>query len=73
MLYSNTIFRLMFIKPFYKIDKLIKAKTPKPKYSSKDIYKDIIIINTTNNAIPAPSLKHGKGRPRKNPNITLFL
>ena len=73
MPYSNITFYLTSIKLFYKTDKLIKAKTLKPKYSSKDIYKDIIIINTTNNAIPAPPLKYSKGRLYKNPNITLFL
>jgi hypothetical protein len=73
MPYSNITFYLISIKLFYKTDKLIKAKTPKPKYSSKDIYKDAIIVNTTNNAIPAPPLKRGKGRLYKNPNVTLFL
>jgi hypothetical protein len=71
--YSNIIFYLISIKLFYKTDKLIKAKTPKPKYSSEDVYKDIIIINTINNTIPALSLKRDKGRLYKNPNITLFL
>jgi hypothetical protein len=70
---DNTTFRLTSVKPFYKTDKLIKAKTPEPKRSGEDVYKDVIIVNITNNAIPTPPLKHGRGRPRKNPDVTLFL
>ncbi len=70
---GNTTLHLTSIKLFYKTNKLIEAKSPKPEYSSKDICEDIIIINTTNNPIPARPLTRGRGRPRKNPNITLFL
>jgi hypothetical protein len=73
MPYGNTTFYLISVKPFYKIDELIEVKSPKPEYNSKDVYEDIIVVDTTNNAILTPPLKHSKGRPYKNLNITLFL
>ena len=73
MPYNNIIFHLIFIKPFYKINKLIEIKTLKLKYNNKDIYKDIIVINIINNAVFTPPLKRNKGRLYKNLNITFFL
>jgi hypothetical protein len=46
MLHGNTTFHLTFIKPFYKINELIKAKSFKLERNNEDVYKDTIIVNT---------------------------
>jgi hypothetical protein len=69
----NTTFRSTSIKLFYKIDELIETKSLELERNGEDIHEDTIVIDTTNNAIPAPPLKRDKGRLRKNPNVTLFL
>ena len=73
LLRGNTTFRLTSVKPFYVGDIEISSKGPKnnPEYHGKG--------NSEGNtgmippAIPPILLKHNRGRPRKNPNITVFL
>jgi hypothetical protein len=71
LLYSNTTFRLTSIKPFHVGDIKASSKGPKddPKYYGEG-EGDVGIIPPTILLIP---LKRGRGRPRKNPNITVFL
>jgi hypothetical protein len=71
LLYSNTTFRLTSIKPFYIGDIKASSKDPKdnPKYYDKG-EGDIGIIPPI---IPPIPLKYSRGRPYKNPNITVFL
>jgi hypothetical protein len=68
---GNTTFRLTSIKPFHVGDIKASSKGPKdnPKYHGEG-EGDIGIIPPT---IPPIPLKRGRGRPRKNPNITVFL
>ena len=70
---GNTTFRSTSVKPFYETDELIEAETPEPEYNGEDVREDIIVVDTTDNAVPAPPLKCGRGRLRKNPDVTLFL
>jgi hypothetical protein len=71
LLYSNTTFRLTSIKLFYIGDIKASSKGSKdnPKYYSKG-EGDVGIIPPTISPI---SLKYSRGRPRKNPNIIIFL
>jgi len=71
LLYDNTTFRLTSIKPFHAGDIKASSKGPKdnPKYYGEG-EGDAGMIPPT---IPPISLKRGRGRPRKNPNITVFL
>jgi hypothetical protein len=70
---GNTTFRSTSVKPFYETDELIEAETPKPEHSGEDVREDTIVVDTTDNAVPAPPPKRGRGRLRKNPDVTLFL
>ena len=78
LLYSNTTFYLTSIKLFYIRDIKVSSKGPKdnPKYyvkgkgNSKGNSSIGIIPPTISTNIP---LKRNRGRPRKNPNITVFL
>jgi hypothetical protein len=71
LLYSNTTFRLTSIKLFYIGDIKASSKGSKdnPKYYGKG-EGDVGIIPP---AISPISLKYSRGRPRKNPNIIIFL
>jgi hypothetical protein len=71
LLHGNTTFRLTSIKPFYIEDIKASSKGPKdnPKYYSEG-EGDAGMIPPT---IPPISLKRGRGRPYKNPNIMVFL
>ena len=73
LLYSNTTFRLTSIKLFYIRDIKASSKGPKdnPKYYSKGGGEgNIGIIPPTISPI---SPKRSRDRPRKNPNVTVFL
>jgi hypothetical protein len=73
LLYSNTTFRLTSIKLFYIGDIKASSKGPKdnPKYYGEGNSKgNTGIIPPTISPI---SLKCSRGRPYKNPNITVFL
>jgi hypothetical protein len=69
--HGNTTFRLTSIKPFYIGDIKASSKGPKdnPKYHGEG-EGDTGIIPPT---IPPIPLKRSRGRPYKNPNITVFL
>jgi hypothetical protein len=71
LLYSNTTFRSTSVKPFYVGDIKAGSEGPEdnPKYYSKG-KGNIGIIPPA--ILPIP-LKHSRGRPCKNPNITVFL
>jgi hypothetical protein len=71
LLCGNTTFRLTSVKPFHIGDIKASSKGPKdnPKYYSKG-EGDAGIIPPT---IPPIPLKRSRGKPRKNPNITVFL
>jgi hypothetical protein len=68
---GNTTFRLTSIKLFHVGDIKASSKGPKnnPKYHGEG-EGDAGIIPPT--ILPIP-LKRGRGRPCKNPNITVFL
>jgi hypothetical protein len=68
---GNTTFRLTSVKPFHVGDIKVSSKGPKdnPKYHGEGEGNAGIIPPT----IPPILLKRGRGRPRKNPNITVFL
>ena len=73
LLYGNTTFRLTSVKPFHVGDIKASSKSPKddPKYYSEgDGEGNTGIIPPT---IPLIPLKRSRGRPRKNPNIIVFL
>ena len=70
---GNTTFRLTSVKPFHIGDIKASSKGPKddPKYYSEGNGEgDAGMIPPT---IPPIPLKRGRGRPRKNPNIIVFL
>jgi hypothetical protein len=68
---GNTTFRLTSIKPFHVGDIKASSKGPKdnPKYYSKGEGN----ISMIPPIIPPIPLKRSRGKPRKNPNITVFL
>jgi hypothetical protein len=73
LLHSNTTFYLTSIKPFHVRDIKASSKGPKdnPKYYGEgDGEGNMGIIPPT---ILPISLKRGRGRPHKNPNVTVFL
>jgi hypothetical protein len=71
LLRGNTTFRLTSVKPFHVGDIKASSKGPKdnPKYHGEG-EGDAGIIPP---AISPISLKRGRGRPYKNPDITVFL
>jgi len=71
--HGNTTFHLTSIKLFHVEDIKASSKGPKddPKYHSEGNGEgDASVIPPT---IPPILLKRGRGRPRKNPNVTVFL
>jgi hypothetical protein len=71
LLYGNITFRLTSVKPFYLGDIKVSSKGPKenPEYHSEGEGNTGIIPPIIS---PIP-LKYSRGRPYKNPNITVFL
>jgi hypothetical protein len=71
LLHGNTTFRSTSIKPFYVGDIKVSSKGPKDdsEYYSTGEGNTGMIPPT----IPPIPLKCGRGRPRKNPNIIVFL
>jgi hypothetical protein len=67
--HGNTTFRLTSVKPFNVLDNQTKAEHPEPECNGQEVEEDIIVINTS----PTTPIKRGRGRPRKNANITIFL
>jgi hypothetical protein len=68
---GNTTFRLTSIKPFHVGDIKVSSKGPKddPEYHGEG-EGNVGIIPPI---IPPIPLKRSRGRPHKNPNITVFL
>ena len=71
LLHGNTTFRLTSVKPFYIGDIKVSSKGPKddPEYYSEGEDNAGIIPPII---LPIP-LKRNRGKPRKNPNIIVFL
>ncbi len=67
--HGNTTFRSTSIKPFNVLDNQTEAEHPKPERNGQEVEEDIIVVNTS----PTAPIKRGRGRPRKNANITVFL
>jgi hypothetical protein len=68
--YSNTTFRSTSVKPFNVLDNQIEVKYPEPERNGQEIEdEDTIVINT----LPVIPQKRGRGRPRKNANVIVFL
>ena len=73
LLYSNTTFYLISVKPFYIGDIKVITNNPKPKPVPKpnsEAKSNTGIIPPTISAI---SLKYSRERPYKTPDITVFL
>jgi hypothetical protein len=73
LLYGNTTFRLTSVKLFHIGDIKASSKGPEDNpeyYGEGDGEGDIGMIPPT--ILPIP-LKRGRGRPYKNPNVTVFL
>jgi hypothetical protein len=76
LLRSNVIFRSTSIKPFYVGD--IKASSDSPKHDPEYYVEGEGKSNNDTSMIPLVVstnilLKRGRGRPYKNPNVTVFL
>jgi hypothetical protein len=71
LLYGNTTFRLTSVKPFHVRDIKVSSKGPKdnPEYHGEGEGNAGIIPPIISPISP----KCGRGRPYKNPNITVFL
>jgi len=73
LLRGNTTFRSTSVKPFYAGDIEVSSEGPKddPEYHGEgDGEGDIGMIPPT---IPPIPPKRGRGRPRKNPDVIVFL
>jgi hypothetical protein len=68
---GNTTFRLTSVKPFHVGDIKVSSEGPKddPEYHGED-EGDAGMIPPVVSPIPP---KRGRGRPRKNPDMTVFL
>jgi hypothetical protein len=73
LLRSNTTFRLTSVKPFYIGNIKVITNDPKPKPVPEPNSKAKGNTGIISPTIPAILLKHGKERPRKTPNIIVFL
>jgi len=75
LLRGNITFRLTSVKPFHVGDIEVSSEGPEdnPEYYNKNKGKGDSSAGIIPLAIPAIPLKRGRGRPRKNPNIMVFL
>ena len=73
LLRGNTTFRLTSVKPFYIGDIKVITNGPEPEPVPELHGKAKGNAGMISPAIPAISLKRGRGRPRKNPDFTVFL
>jgi hypothetical protein len=73
LLCSNTTFRLTSIKPFYVGDIKVITNNPEPEPVPEPNSKAKGNTGMISLAIPAISLKHGRGRSCKTPDIMVFL
>ena len=68
--HGNTTFRSTSVKPFNVLNNQTEVEYPEPERNGQEIEdEDTIVINTP----PAIPQKRGRGRPRKNANVTMFL
>jgi hypothetical protein len=73
LLYSNIIFYLISVKPFYIGNIKVITNNPEPKPVPEPNSKAKGNIGIIPLAIPAISLKHGRGYSYKIPDIIVFL
>jgi hypothetical protein len=73
LLYSNTIFRLTSIKPFYIGNIKVITNSPESKPISELYSKAKSNTNIISPTIPAILLEYNKEYSYKNPNIIVFL
>jgi hypothetical protein len=68
--HGNTTFRLTSVKPFNVLDNQTEVEYPEPERNGQEIEdEDTIVVNIP----PAVPQKRGRGRPRKNADVTVFL
>ena len=72
--HGNTTFRSTSVKPFYVPDEQVKADAepePEPERNGQGVEdEDTIIVDTS---VPVVPTKRGRGRPRRNADIAVFL
>jgi hypothetical protein len=73
LLRGNTTFRLISVKPFYIGNIKVITNNPEPEPVPEPNSKAKGNIGIIPPAIPTISLKYNRGRPRKTPDITVFL
>jgi hypothetical protein len=73
LLYSNTIFYLIFIKPFYIRNIKVITNSPEPKIISEFYNKTKSNTDIIPFIIPAILLKYSKEYSYKTPDIIVFL
>ena len=73
LLYSNTIFYLTPIKPFYIGDIKVITNSPESEPVSELYNKAKSNTDMISSIIPAILLKYNRGLSYKNPNIIVFL
>ena len=73
LLRGNTTFRLISVKPFYIRDIKVITNNPEPEPVPEPNSKAKGNAGMISPAIPAILLKHSRERPRKIPDIMVFL
>jgi hypothetical protein len=67
--HGNTTFRSTSVKPFNVLDNQTEVEHPEPERNGQEVEEDTIVVDTS----PTAPVKRGRGRPRKNADVTVFL